>query len=455
MKKTFYLLILSFISIVSSCSTDDLLDKGNNDSNWESKNISFKDFLNSEKSTKDFKKIEKYLPNSNITFNNSVDWVIDTTIITKISTKNLTTYTFAVKEKELINGFRNLVIRKEKNNTVIYLVHYPNGVDFTNKTSSKVELSIINSDFLSKSTTCYKVVIETVSNCSSGTCEWGWYLVETECPSGGSGGGSGGGTPTNPIPGGHQPIDGGGSGGSAPSFNTFLNMLTQQQLIWLSKSENSHTRNLLYQYLTDENFSYESIDYAIDVVDISMDGGYLNSDFYIETPTSDTPPSIPIFSEISIDQKIPNPLILKDGSSISINFGTTESDNKNANQFVSSILIDALKFSLLEANKNLASGDKITNIYIKATTNGDHGANSNHYNGTAIDISRINGIMMSKSGLTDQIIELQDAFNKYQYIRENFGPSIKTKYKIETDTWNYNHPVKGHKDHIHISIRKK
>ena len=48
----------------------------------------------------------------------------------------------------------------------------------------------------------------------------------------------------------------------------------------------------------------------------------------------------------------------------------------------------------------------------------------------------------------------QNAMDNFQYIRENFGPHFKHKYSIETNTWNYNHPVSGHKDHIHIAVRR-
>lgn len=40
------------------------------------------------------------------------------------------------------------------------------------------------------------------------------------------------------------------------------------------------------------------------------------------------------------------------------------------------------------------------------------------------------------------------------FIRENFGPHFKHKYDINSNTWNYNHPIGGHQDHIHISVRK-
>ncbi len=61
---------------------------------------------------------------------------------------------------------------------------------------------------------------------------------------------------------------------------------------------------------------------------------------------------------------------------------------------------------------------------------------------------------MIMTGVTNQIIELQKSFDNFTHIRENFGPYFKHKYDLYSQTWNYNHPVGGHKDHIHISVRK-
>ena len=55
--------------------------------------------------------------------------------------------------------------------------------------------------------------------------------------------------------------------------------------------------------------------------------------------------------------------------SINISFGTTK-DGVNANQEVEQHLIDGLKYALNQANNNLTN--KITDIYIMATTNGVH-----------------------------------------------------------------------------------
>jgi hypothetical protein len=78
--------------------------------------------------------------------------------------------------------------------------------------------------------------------------------------------------------------------------------------------------------------------------------------------------------------------------------------------------------------------------------------NSNHTRGTAVDISRINGQKMFLIGPNDQIKKLQEAMDDFPNVRENFGPHFKHKYSAETDSWNYNYPIGGHKDHIHFSV---
>lgn len=146
-----------------------------------------------------------------------------------------------------------------------------------------------------------------------------------------------------------------------------------------------------------------------------------------------------------VKELIPNPLILDNGRSIEINFGTT-SDGVNANQLVAKCLIYALKHALEQESS-------INSIHIHATTNGHNNyPNSNHLRATAIDISRINGIKIINLGNSSQVSNLQNAFDSYHGIRENFGPNF--KHKTYSDgSINLDFNVSGHNDHIHISIQ--
>jgi hypothetical protein len=103
--------------------------------------------------------------------------------------------------------------------------------------------------------------------------------------------------------------------------------------------------------------------------------------------------------------------------------------------------------NLLVQGLNIASQHNvtITSIYIKASTNGHHSATSNHYKGLAFDISRVNGIPAVVSGASDEITQLQLAFDQCANIRENFGPYFLHKFGQA-----YSAPA--HEDHIHISV---
>lgn len=147
-------------------------------------------------------------------------------------------------------------------------------------------------------------------------------------------------------------------------------------------------------------------------------------EMYIETATPDDN-----YNYLGEKEFIPNTLVLDNGDEIDVVFGITTSDGESANKEVAKHLIDGLKFALNQANNNLSSLDKVFEIYIMVTTNGSHGPYNNHSSGTAIDISRINGIKMIL-GVTEPIRELQEAFDDYEFIRENFGPYFKHKFSI-------------------------
>lgn len=144
---------------------------------------------------------------------------------------------------------------------------------------------------------------------------------------------------------------------------------------------------------------------------------------------------------------------MTDETEIFVTFGIT-SDGQNANKPVATALINGLKHALQAANANLDPDNQITSIHIMATTNG-HGTagTSNHLKGTAVDISRINGVKIATMGTNEKIVHLQEAMDTFPDVRENFGPYFKHKYFKETGTWDYDFPVSGHQDDIHISIR--
>jgi len=223
-----------------------------------------------------------------------------------------------------------------------------------------------------------------------------------------------------------------------------ISNLNIDQKNWWNDPANEELVSKIKKYIN--NFGNE--EFALEMILALMDGREVNVDeLYVGVSTPDDD-----YVYSGEKEFIPSSFILENGDNIDVTFGTTI-DGQNANKKVAVELINGLKFALNEANNNLSPSEKITSISIMATTNGIH-TGPNHYTGTAFDINRINGVKMITSGVTNQIIELQTGFDEFPYIRENFGPYFKHKYTVETNTWNYNHNVPGHGDHIHISVRK-
>ncbi len=269
MKKTIYFLLLCVAGLLFSCSEDDTTKINNNQLNYQKNQISFSEFMKLEGQNPKVINIEKYFQSYHSGFLNkgsdTLNWEIDTTLINQIITSEITTYTFGVIEHDSIQGFRNVLISIKENASKVYLIHYPDGVDFENQTERVAQLEEIDSGVFQK-TTCYKVVIITVS-CDNTECEYGWDLVEVPCGdggnnsggsgSGGSSGGSGGsgsngggptdpGLPTDPIGGGNS--NGGGNNTSGSTFeNDFLYSLPQEQFVWLNN--NPTIKNQIKNYL--------------------------------------------------------------------------------------------------------------------------------------------------------------------------------------------------------------
>ncbi|TYA52258.1 hypothetical protein [Formosa maritima] len=223
----------------------------------------------------------------------------------------------------------------------------------------------------------------------------------------------------------------------------------QDVIDWIKDDLNAYQLKRVQTFLQNHEVSEEAIAFAMEAIEALLDGGEVDfEELYIQTDTPDD-------NYVYLGQKvnIPNQIILNDNSIVNVTFNSNTSDGVSSNQEVSIYLLESIEFALNEANNNLDSSDKINEVNIYCTTNGNHSTTSNHYNGTAVDINSINRQRMALTGVTNQIIQLQEGFDNYQYIRENFGPHFKHKYDIYSNTWNHNYPVGGHGDHIHISVR--
>lgn len=311
MKKLLLFILLLSVSFITSCSQDDtILDISNKEKeNYSKETISFKEFLNIEKNNSEVQKLNKYLPEQRQKNNSSsYDWEIDTTKIIKIATNNLITYTFSVKERSKIEGFRNIIVKKENNKTKSYIVHYPNGVDFINHNSRQVFINEIESNLFFKKNECYVVVQVPVFGCSTGTCEWGWYLKPVECKTDNDGDNNGGGNP--PVDNGSEwdpedgislptdPIGGGGGNGSSPySLNTIhissYIYLSDFEKQWLT--DNPSITDILLQLLKLNNYSSHSIN------QISWAKSYLTSNYDAREYFSKNPQDLDVIFYTDVD----------------------------------------------------------------------------------------------------------------------------------------------------------
>jgi RHS repeat-associated protein len=97
----------------------------------------------------------------------------------------------------------------------------------------------------------------------------------------------------------------------------------------------------------------------------------------------------------------------------------------------------------------------VDSVNISATTNGEHAPNSNHYNGTAVDINKVNGDRVINAGndssVSGHVSSIQNAANtpKNGVAHENYGPAGLWK-----DGRAINNPTlqAQHENHIHITI---
>jgi hypothetical protein len=159
-------------------------------------------------------------------------------------------------------------------------------------------------------------------------------------------------------------------------------------------------------------------------------------------------------------EKLPKKIRVKkdDGqeATVKIKFEKTKSDNKSADQKVTSTMKKAFEGAIREAAKEI----KLTSVTVKATTNGKHSNTSRHRTGKAIDINKVNDKKVERIGNSDPVKALQKAFENQTGHRENFGPSIMKKNGKE-----YIHNglsaqkkaarekiKKAHQNHIHWSV---
>lgn len=373
MKKLILLILALCLNFITSCSQDDaILDISNQEKeSYRKENISFKEFLISEKNNTEIQKLNKYFPEKsqkNHSFIN--DWEIDTTKVVKITTNNLITYTFSVKEKSQIEGFRNIIVKKENNQTTNYIVHYPNGVDKKNRTYTNAILRKLDNNLFGKDDEggCVAVFYLPVSGCSDGQCEWEIEIRQVPCTGGGSdtndtspdgGGSSGGDSGGGIIPPSGLPTDpiGGGGGGSSYSINTLriatYIYLDDYEKQWLT--ENPSITDKLLQLLKLNNYSSQSqrqIRWAV---------SYLTANYHARLYFSQNPEDLNILFALGADFFNQNP---------NISWDYLENWFFNGNNLNSTIMNEYLENlknpDIVKPTKRFKNNTKINSIYNQA-----------------------------------------------------------------------------------------
>jgi RHS repeat-associated protein len=117
--------------------------------------------------------------------------------------------------------------------------------------------------------------------------------------------------------------------------------------------------------------------------------------------------------------------------------------------------VPAMQPKTQEYVEKTANAAGVNSINISATTNGQHAPNSNHYNGTAVDINKVNGERVINAGkdpsVAADVRSIQNTANnpKNGVAHENYGPAglFKdgkqiTNQKLQSQ----------HENHIHITI---
>lgn len=105
--------------------------------------------------------------------------------------------------------------------------------------------------------------------------------------------------------------------------------------------------------------------------------------------------------------------------------------------------------------QELVNDAGLDSINIFSTTNGQHAPHSNHYNGTAVDINKVNGERVihagTDPGVAASVRSLQNTANSRVpgVAHENYGPA-----GLYKDGKAINNPAlqAQHENHVHITI---
>jgi len=146
-------------------------------------------------------------------------------------------------------------------------------------------------------------------------------------------------------------------------------------------------------------------------------------------------------------QYIPKTITTDDGTKVNVTFNYKSSTGGSGDKAISRNAVSLLITGINEANN---TGAGVKSIDVSTTTTGKHSSDkSAHYvtNGArAFDIDVVNGVSVSNSKSHNKVDAIQQGMKQSPNLNENYGPNIQEK--------NGNaHPVSGHDNHIHESIK--
>ena len=474
LKIALQLTIICMILLMSACESD-LYENKIRDEKYQVKMLTFKQFKEKTKMNH-FEtniRVNPTLTGSESRTIELKDFVIDTALIKEMMYNNKTNYSFKILPIEEIENSKELynLVYELKNGKWEQTVYLLKELDEPTEEKKYETLEIVfsSSDTLNVSGdrfyTCFGEMFTFhctgTGPCATGVCDWCSLCVTRSIATGlcyedegltsqplflandglGSGGGAASESDSNAT---DDNCDGSIDCSSYNQYVQFKFSLTTQQRNYVNS--NALESNAIRDYLAENLFSVQSKEYAKQMITSMMNNdGYSGDGFLGDGDENNEDYTGP-------KEHIPHQIVLNDGTTVQVVFGTTSSDNQSADQEVATRLVEAIEYALNEANANLTGSDKIISIYVKATTNGIHSDGSNHSKGTAVDISRINGTKVINLGNNTQVTALQNAFDNFNGIRENFGPQFKHK-TFENGSVNLNWPVGGHRDHIHVSVQ--
>jgi hypothetical protein len=142
-------------------------------------------------------------------------------------------------------------------------------------------------------------------------------------------------------------------------------------------------------------------------------------------------------------------VVNKDGKTaiVTVKFENTDSDKHTSDNKVQ----PSLKTAFEGAVKDAAKKTDLTEITISSTTNGNHGSEKSlHYEGKALDISKVNSKPVVSIGDADPVKSIQTAFQSQTGRRENMGPSLMRC--AGTADVKSQKTIDDHKNHVHLGV---